>query len=90
MQLRSAKKKTENAIFRTEALKHKKEIAQGIKVLAGSAANGDRAALADLYRYTGEERKNIDITSDGEKVNFIVPQEAVDILTEIENGGTDE
>jgi len=78
MQLRSAKKKTENALFRTEALKHKKEIAEGIKVLAKNAKAGDRAALADLYRYTGEDRQQIDITSNGEKVTgiaLLVPAE---------------
>ena len=78
MQLRSAKKKTENALFRTEALKHKKEIAEGIKVLAKNAKAGDRSALADLYRYTGEDRQQIDITSNGEKVTgiaLLVPAE---------------
>lgn len=81
MQRRSAAKRSENCIFRDEALKHKKEIAAGIKVLAKTAATGDRAALADLYRYTGEERKQIDITSDGEKVTgvaLIVPADLID------------
>ena len=92
MQRRSAAKRTQNAIFKTEALKHKKEIADGIKVLAKNASAGDRAALADLYRYTGEERQQIDITSNGQSVNFVVPKEAKDILDEIADGadGQDE
>lgn len=89
MQLRSAKKKTENAIFRTEALKHKKEIADGIKVLAKNAQAGDRAALADLYRYTGEDRQQIDITSNGDKVTGITLLVPADLIDDAE-AGTDE
>lgn len=88
MQLKSAAKRTQNAIFKTAALKHKKEIEAGIKVLAQTAAKGDRAALSDLYRYTGEERQNIDITTNGQSVNFIVPQEAKEILDAIADGTT--
>lgn len=92
MQLRGAAKKKQNRIFQTEALKHAKEIAAGLRVLAKSAATGDRTALADLYRYTGEERQQIDITSNGQTVNFVVPQEAKDILDDIADGadGPDE
>ena len=81
MQRRSVEKRRENAIFMTEALKHRKEIAAGIKVLARNASAGDRAALADLYRYTGEDRQQIDITSNGEKVTgvaLIVPADLID------------
>ena len=92
MQRRGAEKRKQNRIFQTEALKHYKEIAAGLRVLAKNASAGDRAALADLYRYTGEERQQIDITSNGQTVNFVVPQEAKDILDEIADGadGQDE
>lgn len=92
MQAKSVAARKQNRIFQTEALKHAKEIAQGLRVLAKSAATGDRTALADLYRYTGEERQQIDITSNGQTVNFVVPQEAKDILDEIADGadGQDE
>lgn len=89
MQRRSVEARRENKIFQTEALKHRKEIAAGIKVLAKNAQAGDRAALADLYRYTGEDRQQIDITSNGDKVTgvaLLVPAE----LIEDGEGGTDE
>ena len=90
MQLRSAKKKTENAIFKTEALKHKKEIAAGIKVLARGASTGDRAALADLYRYTGEDRQQIDITSNGEKVTGVALLVPAELIGDDAEGDADE
>lgn len=92
MQAKSVVARKQNRIFQTEALKHAKEIAAGLRVLAKNASAGDRAALADLYRYTGEERQQIDITSNGQTVNFVVPQEAKDMLDEIADGadGPDE
>lgn len=92
MQAKSVVARKQNRIFQTEALKHAKEIAAGLRVLAKNASAGDRAALADLYRYTGEERQQIDITSNGQTVNFVVPQEAKDILDDIADGadGPDE
>ena len=90
MQLRSAKKKTENAIFRTEAIKHKKEIAAGIKELAKMAAIGDRGALSDLYRYTGEERMKVDVTSDGRGLDFVVTKETLAVINSLRDGGADE
>lgn len=86
MQLRGAAKKKENRIFQTEALKHAKEIAAGLRVLAKNASAGDRAALADLYRYTGEDRQQIDITSNGDKVTGIALLVPADLIEDAEAG----
>lgn len=90
MQRKSAKKKTENAIFRTEARKHRKEIAAGIKELAKMAAVGDRGALSDLYRYTGEERMQVDMTSDGRRIDFVVTKGTMAVIEALRNGSPDE
>lgn len=86
MQAKSAAARKQNRIFQTEALKHAKEIAAGLRVLAKNASAGDRAALADLYRYTGEDRQQIDITSNGDKVTGIALLVPADLIEDAEAG----
>lgn len=86
MQAKSVAARKQNRIFQTEALKHAKEIAAGLRVLAKNASAGDRAALADLYRYTGEDRQQIDITSNGDKVTGIALLVPADLIEDAEAG----